>query len=196
MSAEARVYWGITGHRRIASPEIVLDRILREGEALLGHYSNIHGLTPLAEGADRLFAEALLQLGIPYHVPLPLAEDNYKKDFPLSGKQFQHYLNHAKTVFTLPRCPWLMPDDILDQGEGRNFQYLSVGTYLIHQCDVLFSIWDGHPARGIGGTAQITELYRDFSRLKPLITTQQYNYFSQLGTRKTLSKKLILIDVE
>lgn len=196
MSVEGKSVWGITGHRRIPHPDNLFQTILRQGEILLTSGKPICGLTPLAEGADRIFARALLQLGIPYSVPLPLEQKNYERDFPDSLAEFHTLLEKAQTVFALPRCPWLTESDVQPDAAGRDFQYLSVGVYIANQSDVLFSAWNGKPAQGMGGTAQITQLFQDFSALKASVNEKQYRYFQALGKRKTATKrKLIPLDV-
>ncbi|WP_413736244.1 hypothetical protein ACL2XP_25620 [Sodalis sp. RH21] len=196
MSPESLAIWAITGHRQIPSRTALLDAMLRHGEILLRTHKHVRGLTPLAEGADRIFAEALSQLAIPYQVPLPLSQANYAKDFPASLDEFHRHLAKAERVFTLPRCPWLTEEDVIEQGNGRDMQYLSAGVYLVNQCDVLFSAWDGRPPRGLGGTAQITALFQDFTSLKTWVTAEQYHYFLRLGQRDTAhDRTLISLDM-
>ena len=197
MASGSVCIWGVTGHRRIPSPTSLLKEMLEQGEALLKTRQQIIGLTPLAEGADRIFAEALNQLAIPYQVPLPLAQQNYEKDFPATLDEFHRLLNRAERVFTLPVCPWLTEREVAVPGEARNMQYLSVGAYLANQCDVLFSAWDGQPARGLGGTAHITALFQNFSLLKAQVTPEQYHYFTRLGQRTdAINRTLIRLHME
>lgn len=196
MPAEEKSVWGITGHRRIAHPEKMFQFIVHQCELSLVSGNAICGLTPLAEGADRIFAQALLKLGIPYSVPLPLEQKNYECDFPDSLSEFHTLLEKAHTVFTLPRCPWLAESEVQPDSSGRNFQYLSVGVYIANQSDVLLSAWNGKPAQGLGGTAQITQIFQDFTALRNSVNEEQYHYFRALGNRKIVTKrKLIPLDV-
>jgi len=195
MSIQQHSVWGITGHRRLLQPEDLFQRLLKEGEKMLAS-GEVYGLTPLAEGADRIWAKVLVELGIPYSVPLPLAQQDYERDFPESLKEFRFLLEKAQSVFTLPRCPWLSESDIQPNASGRSFQYLSAGVYIINQSDVLISAWDGKPARGIGGTAQITQIFQDFTVLKDIMDEEKYLYFQSLGKRNSAkSRKLISMDV-
>lgn len=196
MSVKESVIWGITGHRLILHPNNLFEMLLRQGEILLKDCQDVYGLTPLAEGADRIFSQALSQLGVPYCVPLPLEQKNYENDFPETLGEFQMLLEKARTVFTLPRCPWLTENDIQPGADGRKYQYLSVGIYIANQSNVLFSVWDGEPARGMGGTEQITNIFQDFTSLKGSINEEQYCYFNKLGKRKkTSNRKLISFDM-
>lgn len=103
-------------------------------------------LSPLAEGADRLVAEVVLeQPGARLMAVLPLPQDDYEHDFvsPESRAEFRRLLAQADEVTTLPPAP------------DRNEAYASVGEYVLDHSDVLVAIWDGQPAQGRGGTAEI-----------------------------------------
>ena len=45
--------------------------------------------------------------------------------------------------------------------ETRAEAYEQVGRYIVDQCDVLIALWDGKPAAGRGGTAEIVQYARD-----------------------------------
>ena len=45
----------------------------------------------------------------------------------------------------------------MNPAEDRNLAYQRAGFLVAEQCDVLLAIWDGHPARGPGGTAEVIE---------------------------------------
>ena len=42
--------------------------------------------------------------------------------------------------------------------------FLAAGQMLVNRCDHLFAIWDGLPARGLGGTADIVAYARALGR--------------------------------
>jgi hypothetical protein len=42
---------------------------------------------------------------------------------------------------------------------AREKQYAWVGAYVAEHADILFAIWDGKPARGIGGTGQVEKWF-------------------------------------
>ena len=58
----------------------------------------------------------------------------------------------ARTVITLP------------YPEPSEEAYLSAGQTLVDRCDHLFAVWDGRPARGLGGTADIVRYARSRGR--------------------------------
>jgi hypothetical protein len=43
--------------------------------------------------------------------------------------------------------------------DAREKQYAWVGAYVAEHADILFAIWDGKPARGLGGTAQVVNWF-------------------------------------
>jgi hypothetical protein len=111
--------------------------------------------------ADRLFATEAIALGFELDCPLPFSEAEYEKDFPTveSTKEFRDLLSHA-----LGRVLEL---DGPTQEAERPAAYEAVGRVVLDRCDLLMAIWDGEPARGLGGTGQIVELA--FTRGMPIL---------------------------
>jgi hypothetical protein len=145
---------GVTGHRFLDNdPRIVtavdraLDHILQDFEA-----TTLTVLSSLALGADQLVARrALARTGAILIVPLPLPLDNYLDDFD-SADALLPLLDRATRIIELPPVP------------TRDEAYLAAGRYTVDHCDVLIAIWDGQPARGTGGTAEIVALARQIGR--------------------------------
>jgi hypothetical protein len=51
-----------------------------------------------------------------------------------------------------------------DQAELRRDAYKQAGEYVVDHCDVLIAVWDGQPARGRGGTAEVVKYAREQNR--------------------------------
>ena len=115
----------------------------------------MRAISPLAEGADRLFAEEALKLGYELQVPLPYEREEYKKDFhdDASRRAFDDLLSKATAVFELE-------GELDANGNHLATTYGTVGRVVLDHCDLLVAIWDGLPARGDGGTAHVLELAR------------------------------------
>jgi hypothetical protein len=135
------VRFGVTGHQ-ILPPRIVA-RAVEHWRAVLPGGAELHGVSNLAEGADQLFAAHVLDVGGVLDVIVPcegfarsLASDDGRA-------QFEKLVSAARTVVTLPYP---------EPGEEA---YLAAGQAMVDRCDHLFAIWDGRPARGVGGTADI-----------------------------------------
>jgi len=103
---------------------------------------------PLAEGADQLAADAALELGYDLHAILPFRRHDYHGDFAGADAiaAFERLLGRATRVLELP-C---------ERGEVPS-AYALAGRATVAHCDVLVAVWDGLPARGAGGTAEVVE---------------------------------------
>lgn len=105
-------------------------------------------LSPLAEGADRLVAEVALPLGYVLEAPLPFAQADYESDFRATVPAFRDLLGRAAHKLELDGA----------RGDDEDPSYEAVGHYVVHNADLLIAIWDGRPAEGRGGTADIVNL--------------------------------------
>ena len=150
---------GVTGHRTLINEEQLLSGVDQVLDRIQGALPNtkITIISPLAEGADRLVAwRAMTKKDADLIVPLPLDVSEYMQDFSskYSKAEFATLLEQATQVIDLPHMM------------HREDSYLAAGLYVLKQCDILIAIWDGQPARGAGGTAQIVILAREHQ--KPL----------------------------
>ncbi len=156
---------GVTGHRpNRLSPNVAAglpgqcDQVLRAIAALASraHDPLLHSpqppllriLSPLAEGSDRIVAEAGLALGADLQCPLPFHADEYCRDFAgeASRDEFHALLAKASAVFEA--------DGTRDEESAA---YERIGRIVLEQSDFLIAVWDGEPAAGRGGTTQIVE---------------------------------------
>ena len=159
---------GITGHRlgaladaRVAAirDEIAqaLEAIEREALALFRREGALFApsppvltlVSPLADGADQMAAEAALARGWRLQAVLPFDRTTYARDFPepRAAARFTALLGAADCVLELPGDP----DDDTEA-------YLGAGRATIAHCDLLIAVWDGRPPRGRGGTAEVVHL--------------------------------------
>jgi hypothetical protein len=137
-------------------------------------------LTPLAEGADRLIAETVMEYDALscVEVILPLTLPDYKKTFnnPDDPGFFELY-SKARHVRKL-RYLDLENDPKINQNssetnienrlkEARKRAFKKAGRHIVNHCDVLIAIWDGKKSQGIGGTNDIIEYA--VSKKRPLI---------------------------
>jgi hypothetical protein len=139
---------GISGHRWLKESHQFMDAINKVLEEINRVYSfrKLKLLSPLAEGADSIVAKRILSLSNTHLIALlPLPVEEYLEDFstPESVKEFQEFLHRADQVIELPG------------NQVREDAYVALGRALLDQCDILVAIWDGEPARGRGGTAEI-----------------------------------------
>jgi len=148
---------GVTGHRRLGGRELEVEAaiggVLDEIRSHLLPADGVEPITvisPLAEGADRAAARAALVRGMHLEVLLPLPVDDYRTDFAegSSRREFDELLAYADRV------------EVVAPQATRDDAYHEVGIRTLDACDVLLAVWDGAPAAGRGGTAEIVEVAR------------------------------------
>jgi len=151
---------GVTGHRNIDPEDHKLrETVAHELERLRRTAQDPHTivLSCLAEGADRLVAALGLDyLGAELVATLPMAPDDYRRDFknPESQGHFDDLLAAASRAIVV-KGPSSPAGEY--QGAKRTLQYARAGAFIVEHCDVLIALWDGKPARGIGGTGQLVD---------------------------------------
>lgn len=139
---------GVTGHRNLTNVEQIassVDEVLRKIRDAFPA-ENLTIISALAEGADRLVVWRAMENNVVHLVvPLPLEISDYMLDFnSISSKaEFVTLLEQAAQVIELPA------------EETREASYQAAGLYVLDNSDVLIAVWDGQPARGLGGTGQI-----------------------------------------
>ena len=166
-SCQPCLFLGVTGHRDIPSDarESLLSRL---DEILTDVERRFPGipktlLSPLAEGADRLVAEAALRRGYQLWVPLPMARTEYEMDFSgdASRREFASLLARADAVFPLPQN---MTADSADaptvSPEWRTAQYVALGQFISNFSQVLICLFDGNDTHLRGGTAHVAAIKR------------------------------------
>jgi hypothetical protein len=143
---------GVTGHRLNRITQRQLDQLTPQVQPFLAQIAVVARTSPLmlvsglAEGADRHVAQLALQSGYALHAVLPFARAVYERDFSngTSRAQFAELLGQARRVTELPGRP------------GVSAQaYRRAGHALLDEADVLLAVWDGQPAQGAGGTAEV-----------------------------------------
>jgi hypothetical protein len=139
---------GVTGHRKladVAAIEAGVDAALAAIEARFPE-EPLRILSSLAEGADRLVARrVLLRPGARLVAVLPLPRLDYMADFESqqSREEFMALVGEAETVIEMSAA------------KSRVEAYEQAGRYVVEHSDVLVAVWDGLPAGGRGGTAEI-----------------------------------------
>lgn len=133
---------GITGHREFDEPT---SRLIREAlRRIVGVYQphDLVGVTCLAEGSDTLFAEAVADRGGSLEVVVPALR--YREALPRSHRRtYDELLARAAAVHQLPLV------------ESDDAAYLAGSRRMLTVIDRLVAVWDGLPARGVGGTAEV-----------------------------------------
>jgi len=146
---------GVTGHRDIRKEDVsVLEKtVLGELQKIQREYpdSPVWMLNSLAAGADQLCARVALSMNIPLYCPLPMPEEEYRKDFSAEeSEEYQALRSKAADVFVVPYSG--------AQGDGRDYLYRQAGIYVVSHSHVLLALWDGKPGSAQGcGTAEAVD---------------------------------------
>lgn len=137
---------GITGHRDI--PDAALSAV-RSGirTELQGHPAT-RALSSLAAGADQLFAEIALDCGIPLTAVIP-------------GMDYETHLGDDEARASYRRLLKCCAERVeLPYERTHDEAYYAAGRYIVDHADRMVAVWDGAPARGLGGTADIVAYAR------------------------------------
>lgn len=158
---------GITGHRAAsagretlaaAEPRLaelfdtlaaVAERVRALDAALFADEpTHLRLVSPLADGADQIAARLALARGWALEAILPFPADQYCEDFddPADCDHFRELFARARSRLELPG----------DRGRALD-AYVAAGRAVVAHADIVIALWNGEPARGRGGTAEIVE---------------------------------------
>ena len=138
---------GFSGHRQLANPSGVAQIIHAALEALRQESTGEWvALSSVAVGGDQVFVEQARSLGLSWHAILPLPRTDFAADFATTDwTAVEKMLGAAEHV------------RVITENGSREDAYLDCGMETVNGCDVLLALWDGQPARGKGGTADVVE---------------------------------------
>lgn len=158
---------GMTGHRSDALGdgadaairsrlETILAQVAAAAEAVRARHaacfdpgpSQLRLVSPLADGADQIAAEAALAAGFTLQAVLPFAREDYLADFTAPAA-----LAGFETLVARATCVLELPGDRARPLEA----YIMAGRATVAHSDILIAVWDGVPARGRGGTGEVVE---------------------------------------
>jgi hypothetical protein len=136
---------GVTGHRSI--PAAVLPSVRTGIRRQLRRDEELEALSSLAAGADQLFADLALDLGIPVTAVIP-------------GMDYEAHLGDADTRAAYRRLLGSCTRVNLPVEATPEEAYFAAGRWIVDHADRLVAVWDGQPARGLGGTGDIVAYAR------------------------------------
>jgi len=144
---ETRV--AVTGHRVFdaAAAEHIRSGVEQLLE-MLAATGPVRVITNLAEGADQLVVEAAVQRGLQLEVIVPAA--GFAESLPEPDQhRYAELLTAADAVRTL------------DYPAPSPAAYREAGLAMLAGADLLLAVWDGFPARGVGGSAEVVARARE-----------------------------------
>jgi hypothetical protein len=139
---------GMTGHQGLppSTSELVAEALRSK---LTVYAPNLVGVTMLGPGADQLFARIVLELGGSVYVVVPAAR--YRDGFEeQSDREGYDELYARRSYF-----------ERLEHTESTERAHMDGGKVVVDRAHVLVAVWDGKPARGLGGTADVVAYARE-----------------------------------
>jgi hypothetical protein len=137
---------GVTGHQHLPEESSTV-LLLKVRDVIESVPPPLGVITALAAGADQLVAREVLRHGGTLHAIVPAA--GYEST--LSGDDRRAY---GQLLAKADRVTHL------DFPEPSEQAYWAAGQETVNRCDLLIAIWDGKPARGLGGTGDVVRYAR------------------------------------
>lgn len=134
---------GITGHQKLE--EFDKNWIIKEIRSFILKNSVDKGISCLAIGADQLFCEELINNKIEYDAIIPC--ENYLSTFKKKEDilKFTSLLDLSKNVLTL------------NFEKPSEKAFYAASQKMLEYSTTIIAVWDGKPAKGLGGTGDIVE---------------------------------------
>ncbi len=133
---------GITGHQDLGTRQTA-DWVSQEMATLVDNIGVGKGITCLAKGADQLFAQILQAKQLPFVAVLPCVQIESSFQSEEDRNLFRCLLAAASETINLP---FEAPSEVA---------YFEGGKAVVDHSEVLIAVWNGRPARGLGGTADV-----------------------------------------
>jgi len=150
---------GFSGHQQLGDETTVefVSQSLRKLLTTYREYTQQHNkemlvYSALAPGADQLFVKTAIELNIPVEAVIPCAQ--YEAIFPSTEalNDYHDLLARCQSMHQL--APRICSDEA----------YLDAGHWIVDHCDLLMLVWNGYPAGGRGGTADVASYARVLRR--------------------------------
>jgi hypothetical protein len=140
---------GFSGHQGLspATTDLVAAELRARLEPLAGQ--ELVGVTMLGPGADQLFARIVLELGGHLYVVVPAKR--YRDGFgdPEARREYDRLYPTASYF------------EALEYVESTEDAHMAGGRVVVDRSARLLAVWDGQPARGHGGTADVVAYARE-----------------------------------
>lgn len=138
---------GVSGHQDI--PDVAANYVTRRLERRLTELAQPAGICSLAAGTDQLFAQLLVERSGELRVVIPCHDYATTFTTPTTLNTYRRLLAKAMQVTEL------------DFPRPSEEAFFAAGRRVVDLCDELLAVWDGRPARGLGGTADVVSYARE-----------------------------------
>ena len=142
----------VTGHQDLGTAE-AMHWVEGAIEKAVDSVHLTKGYTCLAIGADQLFAKILLVRGIPFVAIIACSgiESSFSTD--VDRKSFRRLLGSASETIKLS----------FDAPSER--AYFEAGRTAVDKSDMLIAVWNGRPAKGLGGTGDVVQYAKSTGKM-------------------------------
>ncbi len=138
----------ITGHRGLPPDTTVLVQAELRSNVSARADGELVGVSCIADGPDSLFASAVLDVGGSLIVVVPARK--YRESLPHEHHALYDKLASAATEVIE-----------LDRDDSNSEAHQAGSVRMLEEADELIAVWDGLPARGYGGTADVVAVARE-----------------------------------
>lgn len=121
----------------------------------------LRAVTPLAEGTDRIFAEAALDHGFALCCPMPFLLKHFERDFLPPTALTANALDRFRSILERARRQTSLTTFEMDgDPDHRPEAYGACGQVVLNQSDLLLVVWDGDRLGQHGGTEETFDAAR------------------------------------
>lgn len=175
---------GVSGHRELENIESIksaVESLMTQIKELVGDENRQTSslaefvvISSLAKGADQLVTQAAIEnLNAKVEFVSPLPVEDYRPDFVESQER---ELFHS--FVEMDDNPTILNEHGREQpfsagSDERKQAYLDAGQYVVESCEILIVIWDGEPAKGLGGTGDVVEYAMKRNRVTLWINSKE-----------------------
>lgn len=139
---------GVTGHRHLTPDTVdLVTRALDECVARHAAGRPLVGISCLAEGADQLFADVVLEHGGDLEAIVPAEDYSARMTEPVRLR-FDALLGRAHRVTNLP------------YREAKGPAYMAASLVLVERSHLLVAVWDGERSASFSGTGDVVDYAR------------------------------------
>ncbi|MBD0738189.1 hypothetical protein [Streptomyces sp. CBMA29] len=133
---------GITGHRGLTGQSASLVKAAILDTVTTFPAEELIGVSCIADGPDAWFAEAILEHG--GHLEVVIPSEDYRDALPeWHHLTYDALLNRASEVHATGLA------------HSNSQAHMTGSEILVGLVDQVIAVWDGQPARGYGGTADV-----------------------------------------
>lgn len=169
---------GFSGHRKLENAGLIAEGIGKALDQLNERHGPLVGISSAASGGDTLFLDEISHRTIPFRLVLPFSRDVFKQDF--DGQDWQRVLPFFHRALSVQE---------ISGAESRKEAFLETGVLTVEIADVMIFVWDGKPAAGIGGTADVVDYARALGKPLIIIDAATGNVVAEEALEKLPSRK-------